>query len=305
MMTVLITGGTGFIGRAVCHALKAHKKNVVILTRTPKAVQSGERAVASLDEIADTETLEGIINLAGAPINHRWTKAYKKTLLHSRVGTTANVISLITRLKTKPAFLISASAVGYYGPQPATHKTTEDTPPQESFTHTLCHAWETKAREAEALGVRTCLVRLGVVLDKEGGLFKELHGLYQWCLGGRIGSGTQGLPWIHREDVVRALIFLMEHSKMQGAYNLTAPEVTSQQTFSQTLGRVLGRPTLMPLPACVVRLLFGEMGQELLLHGAYVYPEKLLKAGFTFTHPRLHDALKAIVDKQDEPRLGA
>jgi uncharacterized protein (TIGR01777 family) len=295
IMAILLTGGTGFVGRHLAAKLSALGHDLIILSRTPQNVDQRYRAVQSLDTIAADEHIDGIINLAGAPIDKRWTDAYKKVLINSRIRTTQNIIDLIERLNTKPSFLMSASAVGYYGAHPSDAIVTEETPPTPGFTHELCQAWENTVRKAEPLGVRVCYLRFGVVLG-HGGMLKKLLLPYKWLMGGRIGDGKQGLSWIHIDDLCAAILFLISHKEACGPYNLTAPEPTAQGDFARALGAVLKRPTFAHIPGCVVNLLFGEMGRALLLEGARVYPQKLQKAGFTFTYPTLASALQQIIN---------
>ena len=294
IMTILLTGGTGFVGRHLAAKLSALGHDLIILSRRPHKVPSVYTAIASLNDIPPSQTIDGIINLAGAPIDKRWTDAYKKVLINSRIRTTQNIIDLIERLNTKPPFLMSASAVGYYGAHPSDAVVTEETSPTPGFTHELCQAWESKAGKAELLGVRVCYLRFGVVLS-HGGMLKKLLLPYKWLMGGRIGDGKQGLSWIHIDDLCAAILFLISHKEACGPYNLTAPEPTAQGDFARALGTVLKRPTFAHIPGCVVNLLFGEMGRALLLKGARVYPQKLQKAGFTFTYPTLTSALQQII----------
>lgn len=293
-MTILLTGGTGFVGRHLAEKLRALGHDLIILSRAPRRVPQPYRAIASFDDIDSSDTIDGIINLAGAPIDRRWTTHYKKVLVNSRVHTTQNIATLIQRLHAKPSCLMSASAVGYYGTHPPDAVVTEETSPTPGFTHELCQAWESEARKAEPLGVRVCPLRFGVVLG-HGGMLKKLFLPYKGFMGGRIGDGSQGLSWIHIDDLCAAILFLMGHKEASGPYNLTAPEPTSQGDFARALGAALKRPTFMNIPKCVIKMLFGEMGRALLLEGARVYPQKLQKAGFTFTYPTLASALQQII----------
>jgi len=293
---VLVTGATGFIGVLLLKALRSEGWQVIALVRdyARARLQLGPDVtlVRSLDEIDAATRLEVVINLAGENIAAgRWSRARRRILLDSRLDTTRELIRLIQRLQHKPSQLLNASAIGFYG-NCESSQLTEAAAAGDGFSSRLCMRWEEEARKAEVEGVSVTLLRLGVVLAAEGGMLGRLLPLFRLGLGGRTGSGEQYLSWIHRDDVISALLWLLQHP-LPGAVNLTAPYAVSQAEFSRMLAASLGRPALCPQPAFVIRLLFGEMGEELLLGGSNVVPERLLKQGFVFRYEQLEQALKA------------
>lgn len=300
-MRVLITGGTGFVGQALCPALAAAGHEVAVLTRQskPRLPTGAARAVTRLGDL-DPADFGGVVNLAGAPIGDaRWTEARKKRLLDSRIETTSRLVDWMSRTERRPQVLVSASAVGYYGEQ-GDRPVTEDTRPTPGFTHELCAAWEREAEKAAALGVRVCLMRIGVVLDAGGGALAKMLPAFRMGAGGRLGTGQHWFPWIHRADVAAACQWLLENTSARGAYNVGAPNPVTNAEFTRALGRALSRPTVLPMPEAALKLLFGEMS-ELLLVSDRMVPRRLLDEGFEFRHPHLDRALAAIfsVEKGD------
>tara|TARA_R110002110_G_scaffold119309_2_gene293733 strand:- start:17602 stop:18483 length:882 start_codon:yes stop_codon:yes gene_type:complete len=292
-MNILITGGTGFIGSALTKALVNRGDSVCILSRNKSKVMQGIESFENISEINKNTDLDAIINLAGAPIDKRWTQSYKKKLLGSRITTTQNIITLIKKLKNKPKILISASAIGYYGNQ-GDVIIDEDAEPNDEFTHKLCQQWESEARKAELEGVNVCITRLGVVLGKDNGALKKMLPAFKMAIGGRLGSGQQYFSWVHIDDVISAFLFLLENNK-NSTYNLSAPNPVTNSTFTKSLGKQLNRPTILPMPGFIIRILFGEMGQKLLLNGQRVIPQKLQDEGFNFKYPVIESALKDIL----------
>jgi len=293
-MKILVTGGTGFVGQSLCPALVADGHEVVILTRQPAPrLPAGEvSSVTRLDGL-DASDFGGVVNLAGAPIGDgRWTESRKKLLLDSRVNTTARLVEWMARAERRPPVLVSASAVGYYGEQ-GDRPITEDTPPTPGFTHDLCAAWEREAAKAGELGVRVCLMRIGVVLDEGGGALAKMLPAFRMGAGGRLGTGKHWFPWIHRADVTAICQWLLDNDQARGAYNVGAPNPVTNAEFTRALGRVLGRPTVLPMPEAALKLLFGEMS-ELLLVSDRMLPKRLLDEGFRFRYPELDQALAAI-----------
>jgi len=297
LMKILVTGGTGFVGQSLCPALAADGHEVVILTRqsAPRLPQGGVSSVTRLDGL-DASGFGGVINLAGAPIGDaRWTLERKRLLLDSRVNTTARLVEWMARAKRRPPVLVSASAVGYYGEQ-GDRPVTEDTPPTPGFTHDLCAAWEREAAKAGELGVRVCLMRIGVVLDQGGGALAKMLPAFRMGAGGRLGAGKHWFPWIHRADVTAICQWLLDNDKARGAYNVGAPNPVTNAEFTRALGRALGRPTVLPMPEAALKLLFGEMS-ELLLVSDRMLPKRLLDEGFEFRYPDLDRALANIFGK--------
>jgi len=296
-MRILITGGTGFIGQALCPRLAAAGHEVVILTRqsAPALPRGAASAVTQLDTL-DAGDFGAVINLAGAPIGDaRWTESRKRLLLESRVGTTARVVEWMRSAARPPAVLVSGSAVGYYGEQ-GDRPVTEDTPPTPGFTHDLCAAWEAEADKATKFGVRVCRMRIGVVLDRDGGALAKMLPAFRLGAGGRLASGTHYFPWIHREDIAAICQWLLEKRESRGAYNAGSPNPVTNAEFTRALGRALGRPTVLPMPQAALRLLFGEMS-ELLLVSDRMLPKRLLEEGFVFRYPDLAGALGAILPR--------
>jgi len=293
-MRVLITGGTGFVGQALCPRLSAAGHEVAILTRqaSPRLPRGVASAVTRLDEL-DAGEFGGVINLAGAPIGDaRWTASRRRLLLDSRVDTTAGVVAWMARSRRRPRVLVSASAVGYYGEQ-GDRLVTEEAAPTPGFTHDLCAAWERAAGKADALGVRVCVMRIGVVLDRDGGALAKMLPAFRIGAGGRLGSGRHWFPWIHRADIVSICQWLLEQEHARGAYNAGAPNPVTNAEFTRALGRAIGRPTVLPMPEAALRLLFGAMS-ELLLVSDRMVPKRLLDEDFAFRYPELDGALAAI-----------
>ena len=283
---LLITGGTGFIGKPLLLLLHHKGYRLTLLVHRARAVdpvlQKARtfKMVDRLQDIPDDASIDGIINLAGTTVAKRWTKAYKEVLFKSRLETTENVMALIRRLEKKPAFLLNAS--GIY----------DHTKPTKDFAHELCAAWELCAKKAENLGLRVALMRFGVVLGHGGGALAKMLPLFRLGLGGRLGSGTQVFSWIHLKDALRAIVYLAEHPSLHGAFNVVAPQVVSNASFTAQLANALHRPAFCHMPAFVVRLLFGEMGDALLLKGHPAVPKKLLEADFSFQFNTLTEALQ-------------
>ncbi len=293
-MRILVSGGTGFIGQALCPKLTGEGHDVVVWSRqSDPEVAPGVRAIQELDELTGPSP-DAIINLAGASIaDGRWTEARKRLLVDSRVDTTRKLVEWMQGMESPPKALISASAVGYYGEQ-GDRIITEDTSPTAGFTHDLCAQWENEALKAESLGVRVCLVRTGVVLDRDGGALAKMLFPFKIGAGGRLGSGSHYFPWIHRADIVAIYHWLVANEQASGPYNASAPNPVTNAEFTQALGRALKRPTLLPMPEPVLRLLFGEMS-ELLLVSNRMMPKRLLDEGFEFRYPELKQALHAIL----------
>lgn len=296
-MQILITGGTGFIGRALCTELIHRGHELCVLTRrasvVSKSLPQGIRLISDFKEIASDEVFEAVINLAGEPIARRWTDKVKAQLLASRVGVTKRLVATLKRLNTPPRVFISGSAIGYYGPD-GDDELTESSPFIQSFSHELCEAWEQAALKAKKKGIRVCCLRTGVVLGPRGGVLEKLRLAYLMGMGGLIGSGKQWLSWIHLDDLIAIILFCLENEKIEGPVNATAPFPVQQSFFAKTYGGVLRRPAFLPMPPLTVRLLFGQMGEELMLHGQKVIPSKLLANHFQFRYPTLQCALENI-----------
>ena len=293
-MHIFITGGRGFVGSALTKFFLKKKYKITILSRDSSDL-SDVRIINSTEEISPDEIIDVIINLAGASISKRWSESYKKQLVKSRLDITRDVVSLIKSLKTKPELFISASAIGYYGSQNNEY-IDEDSTYIDDFTHELCDLWEKEAAKAEKFGVRTCITRLGVVLGKNGGALKEMLPVFKLAIGGKVGSGKQFFSWVHIDDVVDVFNFLIQDKSQTGKYNLISPNPITNYDFTKELGKTLCRPTIFPLPALVVKMIFGEMGEKLLLNGAAIYPKKLLDSGYSFKFKTIALTLKDILN---------
>jgi uncharacterized protein (TIGR01777 family) len=295
-MNLLITGGTGFIGSALCVRLLEEKHHIVVLSRHPEAIKLPIKAVADLEQLTDDDIFDVVINLAGEPIaNKRWSVQQKQRIFSSRIDTTATLIVYFKKSKNKPKLLINGSAIGYYGIGRTNDVIDEKAGSDDSFSSQLCQKWETTALTAEALGIRTCLLRTGIVLGKNGGALSKMLLPFKMGLGGRIGHGKQWMPWIHLDDLVGIILYCINHDNLKGAINGTSPNPVINQVFTKTLGTALKRPTIFPMPKMVVQLLLGQMGEELLLAGKRVLPRKILDAGYNFQYKKLEDALKNVI----------
>ncbi|WP_395009626.1 TIGR01777 family oxidoreductase [Undibacterium sp.] len=297
-MHILITGGTGLIGRSLCAALTALGAQITVLSRRPQQVASlcGSRvqAMQSLDEWTPDIRFDAVINLAGEPIvDAYWTERRKQVLRDSRIHLTHQLVEKIQQAKSKPDVLISGSAIGYYGIVPE-QSLGEDAPCGQDFSAQLCVDWEQAAKEAKESGVRVVLLRTGLVLDETGGMLKKLVLPFQLALGSRLGDGKQWMSWIHWQDYLRAVLFLLNNAKAEGAYNLTAPEPVTNAVFTKTLAQTLDRPAFFVAPAFVLKLVMGERS-DLLLGGQKVLPQRLEESGFVFEFPELPNALQEIL----------
>lgn len=296
-MRILITGGTGFIGARLADELQQAGHELTVLVRDYARARlilgAQPELLRSLDEIDHDRRFDAMINLAGAGIaDKRWSKARKQLLLSSRLQTTEALVQLCQRLRHRPEVLVSASAIGFYGAH-GPESLTEGSPVHNEFSHQLCKRWEEEARKAESLGIRVCILRLGVVLGPGGGMLGRLLPMFRLALGGRLGDGEQMLSWVHRADVINAMQFLLTSDAGSGVFNVTAPESVNNRTFTRELAAAVRRPAVLPLPAPLVLLMFGEMGDRLLLHGQNVKPARLQALGFEFKYPGLRSALSA------------
>ncbi len=295
-MNILITGGTGFIGTALVAQLLSRGDAVTVYTRNTSL--SGDQSLSyvnRLDDIPASTVYDAVINLAGESIAEgRWSDARKRALVSSRVDTTNALYALAGRLARPPAVLVSASAIGYYGSQDDT-PLAEDAAAVAGFSHQLCVDWEAAARRFETLGTRVCVVRLGVVLGPGGGAFEQLRKSVQFGVATWLGSGRQWLSWVHRDDVLRAITFLVDNDGVAGVYNLTAPEPVTNRGFSEALAAHKRVLVGLPVPGVVMRLALGEMADELLLNGQRVIPQRLEQAGFSFEYARVDQAVSALL----------
>lgn len=290
---ILVTGGTGFIGKPLCKTLVAAGAEVFVLTRSRAKAPAGVTYISSLSDLKDIDV---IINLAGETVAQRWTSSAKRKITSSRLEVTASVIEYIRSAARKPALLINASAVGYYGTDANADFSEYSAPADASpFSRALCTAWETAALQAEKFGVRTVMLRIGAVLEKDGGMLAKLLWPFRLGFGGKIGDGRQWLSWIDRDDLIKLILHVIRTPEIQGPVNATSPAPVSNEIFSRTLAETLGRPCLLSTPGFVLRALFGDMAEELMLNGQKVRPRKALDTGFVFDYPDLKSSLKKIL----------
>lgn len=295
-MQVLITGGSGFIGQALCPALLAEGWQVTVVSRdTQAAARKLPAAVRVLADIEGAGGADAVINLAGAPLaGRRWNDEYKQTLRESRLRTTEDLMAWMESLTVRPAVLVSGSAIGYYGPSDDT-PLPETAPAGSDFSAQLAVDWEAAALPARELGVRTVLLRTGVVLGPGGGALQQLLTPYRMGLGGPIGDGEQWFSWVHLDDIVRLIVWLLGESTVDGPVNGTAPEPVRQKDFAAALGRALHRPAIIPTPGFALKAAFGEMGQ-MLIDGQRVIPARAQGQGFQFLYPDIDSALAQILE---------
>lgn len=300
-MRVLVTGGSGFVGQRLCQQLIERGHEVQVVSRSPHQVRSRLPSDCDIRDSAQAfieSPPDALINLAGEPIAaKRWSEEQKAKLINSRVAATQQLVALCEQLKANgqplPKVMVSGSAMGYYGDQ-GKRVVTEQTMPNEEFAHRLCKQWEAAAKPIETMGIRLAIVRTGLVLDAGGGSLQKMLPPFKLGLGGRFGSGEQFMPWIHRDDLVAAILFLVDQEGLSGAFNGSAPHPVTNANFTKTLAKQLNRPAIFPVPAFVLKAGLGEMSR-LLLTGADMRPARLEAAGFTFQYPTLDKALGAIL----------
>jgi len=302
MHRLLLTGGTGFIGRALCERLLDKGYRLTVLTRDtgqPGLIDHiAIRYVSALDEVAADPAIDAIVNLAGESLNSgRWNERLKQQFLDSRIAATNSVVEWAGRQPEAPRVIVSASAIGWYGHQ-GDAPLTESSAAKDGFSHQLCERWEQAARAAAELGMRVVCLRIGIVLESDGGPLKEMLPPFRLGLGGPMGSGEQYWSWIHRRDLVRLVEFALDYPGLNGPVNATAPEAVTQRKFAATLGAALNRPASVPMPAFAARLALGEFADEVLLNGQRVVPEKVTFHGFEFEFPTLANALDDIFAKK-------
>ncbi|MBI3794822.1 MAG: TIGR01777 family protein [Nitrospinae bacterium] len=284
-MKIAITGSTGFVGKNLHAALVTEGHEVAPIGRQDLA--------AGADRLAEKMSgVDVVINLAGSPVIARWTDGYKKELYESRVGVTARLVCAFEKMGRKPVLFISASAVGYYSD--AGKQTEESCTRSDGLLGDLCQKWEDAARLAEKLGVRTVVFRFGIVLGKGGGAIAKMLLPFKLGLGGIIGDGKQAVSWVHIKDLERAFSAAIAQKTYAGVYNLVAPNPTTNKGLTKALGAALGRPTVLPVPAFALRLIFGD-GADVLIKGQEVHPKRLTEAGFKFLYPDVESAVRASI----------
>lgn len=302
-MRVVITGGTGLIGGALARELGGAGHDVVILTRDParagrlppgvRAARWDGRTAQGWVELLEADT--AIVHLAGESISQgRWTSEKKRRIRDSRVVSGQAVMDAIREAPVKPRVLIQSSAVGYYGGR-GDEVVPENSPPGRDFLSDVCVEWEASTAEAETLGVRRVLARTGIVLARDGGALPVMSLPFRMMIGGPIGDGRQWFPWIHNDDEIGALRFLLEREEARGPFNLTAPHPVTNLELTRVLARVLGRPGFLPAPKFALRLALGEMA-DMLLQGQRAVPSRLRELGYVFRWPELEPALRNLLD---------
>lgn len=299
-MNILVTGATGLIGRQLCgFLLKEH--NITILSRDENKVHSifarQVNCVTSLEQV-DFDTIDSVINLAGEPIaEKRWSDKQKQEIINSRHTLTDTLQKKINNAATPPHTFISASAVGYYGRQANDELIDESfNRCNKEFSHDLCKEWESIALQAESELTRVCLLRTGIVLSKEGGALLKMLPAFKMGLGGKMASGKQMMPWIHINDVVNIIIYLLDNPNLSGPFNLSAPNPVSNKDFVSALSCVLSKPAVLPIPQWVLKCLFGEMS-DLLIYGQKAIPKALLDNNYQFQYPQLNSALTNLLNE--------
>jgi uncharacterized protein (TIGR01777 family) len=293
-MRVAITGSSGMIGSATARALEARGDEVMRIVR-PNQRGRGimwDPAAGQIDAAA-LEGINAVVHLAGQSIAGLWTRGYKQKIMESRVRGTTLIATTLAALRQRPRVLVSASAIGYYGNRPATETLDESASKGTGFLAAVVERWESAAEPARQAGIRVGHPRFGLVLSTEGGALKPVLPLFYAGLGGRLGSGKQIWSWVALDDVVGSILHLLDHP-VSGAVNVVAPNPVTNGEFTKVLGKVIHRPTLLPVPAFALRL-GGRAAEELILSGARVVPKKLLESGYQFRYPELRQALQAVL----------
>ena len=295
-MKVLISGVTGLIGSAVRPLLEAEGHQVVGLTRRQPAGEGmiSWNPAAGVLEASRLAEFDGVVHLAGENIGSRWTAARKQEIRSSRVDGTRLLCDRLASLDVPPQVLVCASAIGYYGDR-GDEILTEESRRGEGFLAEVCQEWEGATAAAREKGIRVVNFRIGVVLSPEGGALAKMLTPFKFGLGGRVGSGRQYWSWVARDDVVGAIHHALVSETLSGPVNATAPNTVTNAEFTKALGRVLGRPTIFPLPAAAARLMLGEAADELLLGSARILPKRLQESNFRFRHPELDEALRSML----------
>lgn len=300
-MKILITGGTGFVGKQLTSHLIEDGHEVTILTRSMMGVKGTTPGISYLegdptkkDPWQDAiKNHDAVINLAGASIFNKWTDEHKKAIRESRVSTTRNIVEGIPSLSQKQFTLLSTSAVGYYG-FCGDEELAEDSPPGNDFLARIALEWEGEALKAGGKGARVVITRFGIVMGEKGGALSQMIPLFKKFIGGPIGSGKQWFSWIHIKDLVGALAFLLKHPEISGPVNVCSPNPVRNRDLAKALGKALHRPSFIPAPGFMVKLVLGEFG-SVILEGQRVIPRRLVENGFVFQHPNIEKALQGIV----------
>jgi uncharacterized protein len=302
MTRVTVTGASGLLGTRIVGALRERGDEVTVLSRNPvraREALGGDVEAHAWDpsaEPAPVEALAGrdaVVHLAGENIAQRWSEKSKRRIVDSREQGTRNLVAGLRAADPRPAALVSASGVGYYGPH-GDEPLPEDTPPGDDFLARVCVVWEREAQAAEELGMRVVRMRTGVVLDKNGGALGRMLPFFKAGVGGPVAGGRQLLPWVHADDVAAIYVRAIDDAAWSGPLNATAPEPVTNKAFSKALGRALRRPAIAPVPAFAIQLLYGDMS-EIVTKGQNAVPARTLELGYRHRHPDLDEALRSAV----------
>lgn len=295
-MVVAVSGASGLVGSAISHAFGASGNRVLRLVRHPSGEAMDEicwNPNEGIENLAHLENVDALVHLAGENIaSGRWTSNKKQRIRQSRVQGTHNLCEQIVEMERPPRVLVCASAIGYYGDR-GNEKLTEESKPGTGFLADVCREWEAATQSASNRGVRVINLRIGVVLSRKGGALAHMLTPFQIGFGGRIGSGQQYWSWVHLDDVVGAIRHCIERPDLHGAVNCVSPTAATNLEFTKTLGKVLSRPTILPLPKIGARLVLGQMANDLLLSSSLVVPQRLTETGYRFARPDLESALRA------------
>lgn len=297
-MNILITGGTGFIGQELRESLLKEGHHLVIITRSPKKYEdeatSNQRFISWEDDlVAEMENCDAVINLAGENIfGQRWNEEVKKRIYDSRIDSTRSLVEAMSKADNKPSIFVSASASGIYGDQGDTILT-EEAKPADDFLAEVCSDWEAESQKTSEFGVRVANPRIGIVFEEGGGALEKMIPPFKFFVGGPIGDGKQYMSWIHRTDLVKALIFPIKNEDLKGAYNVCSPNPATMNEVSETLGEVMNRPSFFRVPKFALDIAFGEAAQPI-TGSIRMQPKKLQVHGFEFRFEELEEALADI-----------